>query len=426
MTDNEKHVQQKLRKIQPNLENKIKTELNKLLKAKIIFPVRHSKWVSNMVHVRKKNEDIRICIDFRNLNKACQKENFPLPPLEQIFQAVAGLELVSFLDGFSGYNQVLVHPDDQLKTTFRPKWGTYAYRKMPFEPFILYTFASDRSYVAILTQTNQEKAEAPISFFSPKLQGAELNYSDVEKHAYAIFKAIKYFRPFLLKTHTKIIVPFPAVRNILVQKDVGEKRANWVTALQEYDIEIKLANIVRGQGFCKMLAGASQIFEIPSVEVKVCEVSLNDEESLYTDIIYYLKNGYAPSYLDHTKKRALRLKAKQYQLINDILFRMNYDSVLLRCLEKSEANKVLQELHDGPVGGHYTGDATAHKILRAGYYWPTLFKDSHNYVRKCQVYETTAGGQKKPSLPLQLVNIDQPFSQWGLDIIGEIAPHSSK
>lgn len=52
--------------------------------------------------------------------------------MEQILQAVAGFELMSFLDGFSGYNQVLVHPDDQFKTTFRTKWGTYAYRKMPF------------------------------------------------------------------------------------------------------------------------------------------------------------------------------------------------------------------------------------------------------------------------------------------------------
>lgn len=132
MIDNEKPVQQKLRKIHPNLENQIKTELNKLLRARIIFPIRHSKWVSNMVPVRKKNGDIRICIDFRNLNKACQKDNFPLPPMEQILQAVAGSKLMSFLDGFLGYNQVLVHPDDQLKTTFRTKWGTYAYRKMPF------------------------------------------------------------------------------------------------------------------------------------------------------------------------------------------------------------------------------------------------------------------------------------------------------
>lgn len=117
------------------------------------------------------------------------------------------------------------------------------------ESFVLYTFASEKSYAAILTQANQEKMEAPIAFFSSNLQGAELNYSDMEKQAYAVFKAVKCFRPFLLKTHTKIIVPFPAVRNLLVQKDMGEKRASWITALQEYDLEFKPANIVRGQGF---------------------------------------------------------------------------------------------------------------------------------------------------------------------------------
>ena len=84
MINDEKPVQQKLRKIHPSLENQIKSELNKLLKAKIIFPIRHSQWVSNMVPIREKNKDIRICIEFRNLNKACQKDNFPLPPMEQI------------------------------------------------------------------------------------------------------------------------------------------------------------------------------------------------------------------------------------------------------------------------------------------------------------------------------------------------------
>ena len=159
------------------------------------------------------------------------------------------------------------------------------------ESFILYTFASEKSYAAILTQANQEKAEAPIAFFSLNLQGVEINYSDVEKQAYAVFKAIKYFKPFLLKNHTKIIVPFSAVRNLLVQKDVGEKRASWVTALQEYDIKIKPTNIVKAQGFCKMLARASLISKIPSTEIQMYEVSLNDVDSLYADIIFYLKNG---------------------------------------------------------------------------------------------------------------------------------------
>jgi len=61
-----------------------------------------------------------------------KKDNFPLPPMEQILQSFASSKLMSFLNGFSGYNQILVHPDDRLKTTFRTKWGTYAYQKMPF------------------------------------------------------------------------------------------------------------------------------------------------------------------------------------------------------------------------------------------------------------------------------------------------------
>lgn len=113
-----KHVQQNLGKIHPNSKQQIKNEMNKLLKAKIIFLVRHSHWVSNLVPIRKKNGDIRICIDFRNLNKASEKDNFPLPPMEQILQSIAGVEMMSFLDGFSGYNKIMVSKDDQLKQHF--------------------------------------------------------------------------------------------------------------------------------------------------------------------------------------------------------------------------------------------------------------------------------------------------------------------
>eukprot|EP00253_Pinus_taeda_P005487 PITA_05487 len=104
----------------------------------------------------------------------------------------------------------------------------------------------------------------------------------------------------------------------------------------------------------------------------------------------------------------------------------NYDSVLLRCLEKPEAQKVLRELHDGPAREHFGADTTTHKIIHAGYHWPTLFKDTHEYVRKCRSCQVSSGRQRKPTFPLQPVNIDQPFEQWGLDIIGEITPQSSK
>ena len=78
--------------------------------------------------------------------------------------------------------------------------------------FILYTLATETSYIVVLTQINDQQVEACISFFSSNLQGVELNYLEVEKQAFSIFKSIKHFKTFLLKTHTIVIVPFSAMR----------------------------------------------------------------------------------------------------------------------------------------------------------------------------------------------------------------------
>jgi hypothetical protein len=86
----------------------------------------------------------------------------------------------------------------------------------------------------------------------------------------------------------------------------------------------------------------------------------------------------------------------------------------------------MKELHDGPAGGSFVGDTTTHKILRDGYYWPTLFKDSHAYTRNCKICQLSAGRERRAAVPLQLVTVSRPFEKWGLDIIGEITLSSSK
>lgn len=133
------------------------------------------------------------------------------------------------------------------------------------------------------------------------------------------------------------------------------------------------------------MAGTSNIPESgdTSQNEEINHISATDSQSQYADLIFFLKNGYAPPHLSYKNKRAIRLKAKNFTLIDDVLFKRNYDSILLRCLEKPEAQKVLQELHDGPAGGHFGADTIAHKVIHAGYYWPTLFRDAHEYVRKC-------------------------------------------
>ena len=82
--------------------------------------------------VRKKSGEIRLYVDFRNFNKCSKKDNYPLSKMEHLLQKVSGAKVMSFLDGFLGYNQVVVHPYDQEKTAFTTPCGTFMYSKMPF------------------------------------------------------------------------------------------------------------------------------------------------------------------------------------------------------------------------------------------------------------------------------------------------------
>ena len=97
----------------------------------------------------------------------------------------------------------------------------------------------------------------------------------------------------------------------------------------------------------------------------------------YQDLAHYLQEELLLEHWSFKQRRAPRLKSASYQIVEGILVKKNYDGVLLRCLEKEDARKVMIELHDGPAGGHFFGDTTTHKILRAGYYWTTVFKDAH-------------------------------------------------
>jgi hypothetical protein len=127
-----KPVRQRLRPVHPRKAVAIKLEVEKLLKVGFIYPVALTKWVSNPVPIDKKGGSIHVCVDYRDINKACPKDNFPTPFVDQIVDDCAGSEIFSLMDGFSGYNQINIAPEDQHKTTFICPWGTFAYRKLPF------------------------------------------------------------------------------------------------------------------------------------------------------------------------------------------------------------------------------------------------------------------------------------------------------
>ena len=119
-------------RINPSLREIVKIELQKLLDASFIYPISDSKWVSPLVIVPKKGGKWRICVDYRELNKATKKDHFPLPFIDQVLDTLAGKKYFSFLDGYSGYNQISIAPEDQDKTKFTCPWDTFAYSILPF------------------------------------------------------------------------------------------------------------------------------------------------------------------------------------------------------------------------------------------------------------------------------------------------------
>ena len=87
---------------------------------------------------------------------------------------------------------------------------------------------------------------------------------------------------------------------------------------------------------------------------------------------------------------------------------------------------MMVELHVSEAVGHFGGDTTTLKVIRDGYYWPTLFKDAYTLFLKCIICQKAVGRVKKVAFPLQHVTVDTPFQQWGLEIIGLIIPSSLK
>ena len=127
-----KPVEKKRRSFAPKRQKAINEEVGKLLQADAIREVEYPEWLANVVLVKKANEKWQLCIDFTNINRAYPKDSFPLPRIDLIVDAIACHELLSFMDAFCGYNQISMDPNDQEKTSFVTRQGTYCYRVMPF------------------------------------------------------------------------------------------------------------------------------------------------------------------------------------------------------------------------------------------------------------------------------------------------------
>ena len=188
-------------------------------------------------------------------------------------------------------------------------------------------------------------------------------------------KALKYFRVYILHSQIIAYVPNIVVKDILSQDPDG-KRGKWIVVILEYDLEIKPTKLIKGQGLAQLMDESNlQALEINMVD------ALDEHEGLpnptveeqfqkslwYSDILYVLTNLNAPPDLSKTKARFLKLKARNYCILNECLYWKNENGLLLKFLLETKAERIKHEFHEGECGGHLNWKATTNKILKAGY-----------------------------------------------------------
>ena len=125
-------IRHKKRVFTQEKDKAIVEEVRKLLEAGFIREVYYPDWLANVIIVKKSNRKWRMCVDFTDLNKACPKDSYPLPQIDTLVDSMVRHELLSFMDAFSGYNQIKINEEDQKKTSFVTSQGLFCYKVMPF------------------------------------------------------------------------------------------------------------------------------------------------------------------------------------------------------------------------------------------------------------------------------------------------------
>ncbi|XP_057723657.1 uncharacterized protein LOC130939581 [Arachis stenosperma] len=141
-------------------------------------------------------------------------------------------------------------------------------------------------------------------------------------------------------------------------------------------------------------------------------------------IIDFLENGKLPD--DEKAAKALRREAAKYTTIQGQLFKKGLSQPLLKCLHPDQTDYVLREVHKGCCSHHIGGKTLARKLIRAGYYWPSMMEDSKEFVRKCVKCQENANFHRAPASELSLLTSSRPFAQWEVDLLGPFSVGSGQ
>nr|GEY66822.1 DNA-directed DNA polymerase [Tanacetum cinerariifolium] len=412
----------------------------------------------------------QVCIDYKKLNEATRKDHFPFPFMDQMLERLAGNEYYYFLFGFSGYFQIPIDPRDQEKTTFTCPYGTFSYRRMP-SGLCNASGTFQRCMLAIFHDMVETTMEVFIDDFSVFGNSFENCLSHLDKMLQRCEDTNLYLN--WEKSH------FMVKEGIVLGHKISKNRIEVDRAKVDVIAKLLHPTTVKGvrsfldhagfyrrfiQDFSKISRPMTHLLEknTPFIFSKVCIKAFQMLKKKLTEaLILIAPNWDLPfelmcdardfaigaenlaadhlSQLENLYENVLDPKEINETFPHDTLcmvtFRgdssaswfadfANYHAgnfivkVIRRCVHDKEALDILKACHNGPTGGHHGANLTAKKIFAVGFFWPTIYKDSYEFVKNCNSCQRQGKISQRDEMPQNSIKICKIFDVWGIDFMG--------
>nr|ABA94546.1 retrotransposon protein, putative, unclassified [Oryza sativa Japonica Group] len=436
--------QQPPRRCKADMLESVKAEIKRLYDAGFIRPCRYAEWVSSIVPVIKKNGKVRVCIDFRDLNKATPKDEYPMPVADQLVDAASGNKILSFMDGNAELDDHIADLRKVFERTrkyglkMNPTKCAFGVSAGQFLGFLVH----ERGIEAIKGQAIADfivehhddsigSVEiAPWTLFfdgSVRTDGCGIDLVIISPRG-ACFEFAYTIKPYATNNQAECEAVLKGLQLLKeVEADTIEIMGDSLLVISQLagEYECKNDTLIVYNEKCLELMKEFRLVTLKHVS-REQNLEANDlaqgarADDWRYDVHQYLSN---PS---QSASRKLRYKALKYTLLGDELYYRTIDGVLLKCLSADQAKVAIGEVHEGICGTHQSAHKMKWLLRRTGYFWLTMLEDCFRYYKGCQDCQKFGAIQRAPASAMNPIIKPWPFRGWGIDMIGMINPPSSK
>ncbi|GJU61846.1 reverse transcriptase domain-containing protein [Tanacetum coccineum] len=294
-------------------------------------------------------------------------------------------------------------------------------------PFEIMCDASDYAVGAVLGQCKTKHFQ-PIHYVSKTMTDAQSHYTMTEKELLAVVYAFEKFWPYLVLSKTIVYTDHSALKYLLAKQDAKPRLLRWILLLQEFDV------IIRDKKGAENLA-ADHLSRLENPHQDVLEnkeitetfpletlgmVTFRGDSSTpwFADIANYHAGNFIVKGMSSQQKKKFFKDVKHYFWDDPYLFRICADQMIRRCVSGQEAVDILTACHNGPTGGHHGANYTAKKVFDSGFYWPTIYRDAHDLVTRCDACQRQGKISQRDEMPQNAIQVCEIFDVWGIDFMG--------